>query len=177
MKRRENKRNRYWKRLKVGDQWLMRRENGDDNGDNGSHAGPDGHIASSSLALETPSAGWGKNASKWPLFSASKHYNSGVWNLLILPTLLLLDIASDAFCCRLCYILSCSKIKDGSARARLMDWIMIKGKTWLCSSWHTPLTEPSVGISINGMKWTGKMTEWMSEYTTKYLLCEGAKRW
>lgn len=37
----------------------MRREDEDDNGDNGSHAGPDGHIASSSLALETPSAGWG----------------------------------------------------------------------------------------------------------------------
>lgn len=30
---------------------------GDDNGNNGSHSGPDGQLASSSLALETPSAG------------------------------------------------------------------------------------------------------------------------
>lgn len=124
------------------DHSLMRREDGDgdDNGDNGSHSGPDGQNARSSLAPETPSAG-GENASKWPLFTDSKHYNSWVRNLLILPTLPFLDIASDAFCCRLCYIWSCSEIKDASARAGLMDWIMIKGETWLCSSWHTPLME------------------------------------
>ncbi len=43
----------------------MRKEDGDgdDNGDNGNHSGPDGQLASGSLALATPSAG-GENASK-----------------------------------------------------------------------------------------------------------------
>lgn len=100
---------------------------GDDNGGNGSHSGPYRQLASSSLAWETPSAG-GENASKWPLFTASKRYNSGVRNLLILPTLPLLDIASDAFCFGLCYILSCLNIKDDSVRAGLIDWVVIKGK-------------------------------------------------
>lgn len=51
----------------------MRKEDGVDNGDNGSQSGLDGHIASSSLAWETPSAGEGENASKWPVSSDSKH--------------------------------------------------------------------------------------------------------
>lgn len=118
----------------------MRGEDGDDNGGNGSHSGPYRQLASSSLAWETPSAG-GENASKWPLFTASKRCNSGVRNLLILPTLLLLDTASDAFCFGLCYILSYLKIKDDSVRAGLTDWIVIKGETWLCSRWHTLLLE------------------------------------
>lgn len=48
-----------------GDHSLMRGRDGDenDNGDNGSLSGPDGQRASTSLALETPSAR-GENASK-----------------------------------------------------------------------------------------------------------------
>jgi len=55
-----------WKlkeRAGESDRSLMRREDGDDNADNGSHSGPDGQHASSSLARETPSARGG-NARK-----------------------------------------------------------------------------------------------------------------
>lgn len=62
MNKGENK--RHNERARERDHWLMRREDGDDNGDNGSHSGPGWHIASSSLALGAPSVGRGENASK-----------------------------------------------------------------------------------------------------------------
>lgn len=160
----------------------MRREDGDDNGVNGRHSGQDGHLASSSLALETPSAGI-ENANKWPLFTASKRYNSGVRNLLILPTFPLLDIASDAFCCRLCYILSCSKKKKKSKT-------VVQEQGWWTELWSKAKHDSVVVADIhrrrrklsrnfnqwNEMKWTGKMTGRLS-YKGSYLLCEWAKRW